>query len=536
MQNTTATAVTLLLGWLVCRPAMAAEPLRIDFEQGQEPSQYERLDLKSVEAAVVPGGAAGIAPRPDDDAACVRSQRARTKELFMTSVRSRAGMLGFCLLTVSTMVGAGAAKHGSSPAVAKPKPVQQAVDEAHAALWSKFVSPHGFLFDYVGELPTPEDCALGRPNFIGWLSPIENASMFTGLYLPAVCERARRSGATVDKDRAKTLAQGLLKCASISDVPGFIGRGVGTDGRCHYPLGSEDQTFPWFYGLHTYAQSGIPTPDQRRQVVDKMAEVANALEATNWRCPCDGAFRGQFRGHFKAGAPFRGSAHYLFALRAMYDVTGDKVWLDRYLKERVGDHPGTDKSRLEICAEGYTADRHMIKNIEPGLLWIYVGAQGALRKLAEMETDETVRAYYRKGLDRNAANVLKFVDAYQRFDNQNKDGFSYAKWREGYAWRPQKTQDDAERVAVLGRKEILGTRKGHERSTMTNPLSAAAIVAMAGRETDRNAIERAISHYDYTKINLCEFFLAECAYYALPPLVPSGGNSHQFGCTVVLKP
>jgi hypothetical protein len=57
MQNTTATAVTLLLGWLVCRPAMAAEPLRIDFEQGQEPSQYERLDLKSVEAAVVPGGA-----------------------------------------------------------------------------------------------------------------------------------------------------------------------------------------------------------------------------------------------------------------------------------------------------------------------------------------------------------------------------------------------------------------------------------------------------------------------------------------------
>ena len=442
----------------------------------------------------------------------------RPKKLFLANARRCAAMSVFCSLALAIMTRGEASGESPAATVTRSKPAQQAVDEAYAALWSKFVSPHGFLFDYVGEIPTPGDCALGRPNCIGWWSPIENASMFTGLYLPAVCERARRSGIIADQAHARTLVRGLLKCASVSDVPGFIGRGVGTDGRCHYPLGSEDQTFPWFYGLHAYAQSGLPTPEERKQVVDKMTEVADALEAAGWRCPCDGAFRGEYRGQFKSGLPFRGAAHYLFVLRAMYDVTGNRVWLERYQKERDEKHPGTDRTRLEICAEGYAADLPTLKSIEPGQFWIYVGAQGGLKKLAEMEQDETVRAFYRRGLEKNATKVLKFIDAYQRFDNRNQESFKYANWRQGYTWRPQKTQEDARRVASSGNKEILGVRKGYERSTVTNPLSAAAIAAMAGRDADRETIERAICHYDYTKINLCEFFLAECAYYAMPPI------------------
>jgi hypothetical protein len=248
-----------------------------------------------------------------------------------------------------------------------------------------------------------------------------------------------------------------------------------------------------------------------------MVEVADALEAVGWRCPCDGAFRGQSRGKFRDGLPFRGASHYLFILRAMYDVTQDQAWMQRYLRQRNERPSDSDKTRLEICAEGYAADRGMLKNLEPGLLWIYVGAQGALRKLFELETDETVRAFYRQGLDRNAANVLPFIAACQQFDNRNDEGFKYANWREGYTWRPQNTQKDAEQVARSGKMEILGTRKRYERLTMTSPLSAAAIAALAGDSVNRNAIELAIRHYDYTKINLSEFFLAECAYYALPP-------------------
>jgi hypothetical protein len=71
-------------------------------------------------------------------------------------------------------------------------------------------------------------------------------------------------------------------------------------------------------------------------------------------------------------------------------------------------------------------------------------------------------------------------------------------------------------VAASGKKEILGDRKGYERSGVTNPLSAAAIVALAGSGAGREPIEQALCHYDYSKINVCEFFLAEVAYYALP--------------------
>ena len=87
--------------------------------------------------------------------------------------------------------------------------VSIAVDQAHVELWNRRIDKHGVILDYVGEIPTPEDCSLGRPNAIGWWSPIENGPMFTGLYLPAACERARRSGDPADKANARRLAQGL---------------------------------------------------------------------------------------------------------------------------------------------------------------------------------------------------------------------------------------------------------------------------------------------------------------------------------------
>lgn len=61
-----------------------------------------------------------------------------------------------------------------------PEQVAAAVERAHGVLWSKFIGDDGLIHDYVGELPTPEDCQLGRPNAIGWWSPIENGPMFTG--------------------------------------------------------------------------------------------------------------------------------------------------------------------------------------------------------------------------------------------------------------------------------------------------------------------------------------------------------------------
>ena len=53
-------------------------------------------------------------------------------------------------------------------------------------LAGEFISHGGLLLDYVGEIPTPEEIAELKPNAMGWWCPIENGSMFTGEWLPAL--------------------------------------------------------------------------------------------------------------------------------------------------------------------------------------------------------------------------------------------------------------------------------------------------------------------------------------------------------------
>jgi endo-1,4-beta-xylanase len=392
----------------------------------------------------------------------------------------------------------------------------RAIERAHAETWKRFVDEHGIVRDYVGDLPTPEDCRVGKPNAIGWWSPIENGPMFTGMYLSAMVERARRSGAAADKEQARKLSQGLLKCASVSDVPGFVARGVGSDGKCHYPLSSDDQMHPWFLGMHAYLQSDIPTTDERKVLVAKVREVADALESYGWKVPCDGAFKGDFRGGFK-GEHFRDVVRYLHMLRATYEITGEAVWLERYRKA-LGEKP--DKSaetRREVCALGCPRDLSFIPTIQKGQFWIYVGTQAGLARLAAVETDHVVQAAYRKGLAVNAAFAVPAAESYARFDNADQGFFGTADWRAANpTWFPQPTQKEAERLAKIVDYKKRGPRKNYEAMWMRHPLAAAAVVALAGDPAGRPAVLKAVSHYDYAKLNMAEFFFAECAYYALP--------------------
>ena len=394
----------------------------------------------------------------------------------------------------------------------------RAIERAHAETWRRFVDEHGIIRDYVGDLPTPEDCRLGKPNAIGWWSPIENGPMFTGMYLNALVERAHRSGSATDKEQARKLSLGLLKCASVSDVPGFVARGIGTDGKCHYPLSSDDQMHPWFLGLHAYLRSDIPTAAERAILVAKVREVAEVLEGNGWQVPCDGAFRGDFRGGFK-GEHFRDVVRYLYLLRATHEMTGDGVWLERYRKALTEKPAKSAETRQEICALGCPRDLEFIPHIEKGQLWIYVGSQAGLAKLAAAETDPVVKAAYLKGLEVNAQFALPAVATHAQFDNADQKIFGSADWRAVYTtWFPQVTQADAQRLSETGDMKKRGTRKHYESTWMRNPLAAAAIVALAGDESGRASILKAVGSYDYARINMAEFFFAECAYYALPPL------------------
>ena len=391
-----------------------------------------------------------------------------------------------------------------------------AVEQANGELLGRFLSPRGLLYDYVGELPTAKDCAEGRPNAMGWWSPIENGPMFTGPYLEAMTLKAKRTGSEDDRRTCRRLAEGLLLCSDVCDTPGMICRGVGADGRCHYPLGSDDQTVPWFMGLDAYVRLGFCPDDLRARIVAKMSEVGFALEKTGWRLPCDGAFAGDFRGNLASGGlPFRASTHYLFVLRSLADVTGEARWKAAYVRARDERYPcdGLAETRLDVCAYGAAFDGERSPKkfvLKPSRTWIYVSNVDCLAQLAAREEDPSAAARYREGLVRSAQAVRGFLAAAKDYPNTAERPFRYANWRTGWRWREQRTQKDAEAVAWQGNWDVLGTRKDLERRTLTTPLAAAAICAFAG--TCGDEVDGVLAAYDYSTASISEFYLAPLAF------------------------
>ena len=131
-----------------------------------------------------------------------------------------------------------------------------AAEKVHAEVWRRFIDEHDILIDYAdtdGSFPRPtaEECREQKPNALGWWTPIENGSMFNGMYLDAAVHRWKISRAEADKEHARRMADALLMLSSLGP-PGFIARGVADDGKTPYPMGSNDQTAPWFYGLWKY--------------------------------------------------------------------------------------------------------------------------------------------------------------------------------------------------------------------------------------------------------------------------------------------
>ena len=387
-----------------------------------------------------------------------------------------------------------------------------AAEQANRELWGKFVDKYGVVLDFVGERPTPFDCRLSRPNAFGWWTPIEDGAFFTGLYLIAACDRAAITRNETDRDKARVLAQGLLKLASVSDIPGFIARGVSTDGKTHYPNGSNDQTIPWVYGLYYYLKTDIPSSGEREIYRKKIIEIIAALELNDWKFPSDGMFTGKSRDDLKDNR-FLEVPCYLFLFKVMHEFTGDDIWLSKY-NIAVREKPeGSEKTRAEICAEGIRYDVKMWGESK-SYLWIYVMKQAALAELAMKENDKTIKSLFLSGLQINRNFVIEFAKRYVQYNNDDDKVFGNTDWRACYTeWYPQFTIEEAIEISKLRNAEKAGKRKAYEREYMTTPLAAASIVALAGNSPDSELIRKIVSHYDYSKLHLGEFLYAEFAYY-----------------------
>lgn len=386
---------------------------------------------------------------------------------------------------------------------------------------------HGVLIDFTDlsgavELPTPEECRAGKPNALGWWAPNENGAMFNGFYLDGLILRALATGEAEDRAKARRLVEGLLRLASCSEVPGFIGRGFGTDGKTTWPMGSNDQTIPWFYGLWRYLQSGLADQEEpalRKRIVEKFTEVANVLVETGWRMPAEPPFH--FRGSF-AQFSWEGAPRLLFVCKAMHQLTGDAAWDARYRAalDESQDPANADSSptRLQICERGMHFEAKPDGKIHRAT-WTGASSAISLRGLWEMEDDPDLRAAYARGLNATAREAAKGMTQRHDFD-PDADLYYEPDWKQINAlWKPQQTEQDAVDLAHLQIKEInrLSPARRAELGTAREPIFAAWVTTLspdAGLVKEYEAeILATIAHFKADKMYFVSFFPLENAWW-----------------------
>ncbi len=394
------------------------------------------------------------------------------------------------------------------------------VEQAHTEIWRRFIDKHGIMIDFTDldgsvSLPTPEECREGKPNTLGWWAPIENGAMFNGLYVDAAANRWRHTKSADDAAKARRLMEGLLLLNSISDVRGFIGRGVSTDGKAHYPMGSDDQALPWFLGLWRYLDSGLATTEERGRIVAHLTETADIIVEKKWAIPAEPPFgvRGSFASFIFDSAP-----RLLFVAKMMHTVTSDAKW-DAIYRAALHERGGDEKlSRLEVCERG------MVFHYAKYHSWTSCTCVGALRGLWEMEKNEAIRAVFARGLQASADLAFKSLPMAQQFDNADTSHFEMD-WLKSMLplWKPQQTEQEAEDIArhQYGAFAKASPRSSKEHEFVREPTAAAWVVTLApdanilkSRAAD---VERVIAHYDYAKLYYSQFFWAESAWWRLTP-------------------
>jgi hypothetical protein len=397
---------------------------------------------------------------------------------------------------------------------------QAAVEKAHAEIWRRFVDEHNVMLDYCdldGKIvrPTPQDCREHKPSALSWGVPVEDGPMFNGLYLDAMVNRWKLTRNEADRVKARRLLDGLLFLSSLGNTPGFIARGVATDGRTTYPMGSNDQTTPWLYGLWRYVREGLAEPAERGRLVEKCCKQVKVLDANGWRMPCDGG-PSKYRGGFDKPT-WEGAPRLLFVMKAMREFTGDAQWQQRYLaaaNEKVGKG---QRTRLEICRTG------MVFDLGQGKRHSWTGSEGVicLRALWEMETDPALRAAYAQGLRASAELSAKSLPLCREFDVNGKEHFEH-NWRVmNEVWKPQHSEAETVEVANAGLR-VQGRhspRLNLEKNYAREPCFAAWVVTLCPDDAfvarHRAAILDVITHYRYDRLYLSQFFPVESAWWRL---------------------
>ena len=289
-------------------------------------------------------------------------------------------------------------------------------------LEKRFLSPQGFLYDYAGgngkvELPTPDECLANFPNVFGWWTPIENGAFFTGDYLLGLL-RNTREGATEERIQwCRTLLHGLFRLQDAAETEGCILRGLGSDGKCHYPATSCDQVVPWLLALYEYQRHPMATAEERTECRSRLLRVLTALRALNWTIPGEkpGCERGSFLSGSSPAEATVSSVNHLLVTALLAELSGNDT--DRALhRQSAADPLPFGGTRLDILENGFST--HPL-----WMGWFLAHTVYAMRLLSEISPLPEVRKAAQKGIDSSARHFLPALPEWKR-------------WRRGAAFSP----------------------------------------------------------------------------------------------------
>lgn len=397
--------------------------------------------------------------------------------------------------------------------------IDSAVQALHDALWSRLIDRDGLLLDYAdleGEAsrPTPQECLLSKPNGLSWGVPNENGAFFGGIYLEAMLNRRRLTGAEADREKARRIAAGLRLLASVGEKRGFIARGVADDGHSHFSIGSNDQTTPWLYGLWRYLQSDVPDAAERAAVLEKFVEVVEVMVQYRWQTPCDRP-PFEFRSDLSRFT-FEGAPRLLWVCKVMAGLTGEALWEERYRQAVTEPNPKGGPNRLNLCREGMMWEYGNVPHS-----WTSSNSVCMLRGLWELETDAQLKAAYAAGLRRSLALATESLPLALQFDHEDPRPFS-SDWRVmNELWQEQLTVEEAVALAErqLARQAQASPRLPYEHHFVREPMFAAWVVSLCPEQElvapHREAIMAMLRHFDYRRLHVATFFAGEAAYYQL---------------------
>ncbi len=397
--------------------------------------------------------------------------------------------------------------------------ISEAVERAHRELWRRFIDPTWHTFynhaglDGTVILPTADECRADKPNALSWDISISDGAMFGGLYMEAAIHRWRITNAPEDRQKARLIADGLMKLATVGQTKGFIARGLSADGSAHYALSSNDQTLPWLYGMWRYVRSDVPDELQRRQVKTKIVEIVEALHSHAWKVPGDRPPFDYFGSFGDFG--WNGASRLLFLLKMAADVSGDRKWEELYRQAIEEKAPSGKSGRLETCTKG------MVSALQSFHTWTACPGVVGLRGLWELETDPTLKAAYEEGLKASAAVAAESLPLALQFDNNDQQTFLLDWHALNTLWHPQ---GSVKETLDLARKQLdlldsLSPRRQYEVRFMREPIFAAWVITLcpdsAVLERHGPAILEAAVHFHYDRLYFSQFFPVESACYRL---------------------